>query len=285
MTILPDNTDPMLDGFNLSEPPAPESAAPATPELNFEFSDPTSTEQQPPAQVEPATPTPPAPAPAPQPVDLQQRILDTLDRMQQPQQAQSAPQQPPQWVDPASRPENVQRVNDLLERLSYDETARQEYNQLQAQWNTERTQHLVQEQLGQFQYQMTMQQQAPTVQSQAFQHVSQQYGQALSQDAFNAVVNEAFGGNAAQITQALNPQINPTAPQLAALLADAAYGRSLRTNPAAPQRPTPPATVRSDARNPAPGRATNDQWSDPNWVNSVIDQATADPFKFTRRNQ
>lgn len=285
MTLLPDNTDPMLDGFNLSEPPAPESAAPATPELNFEFSDPTSTEQQTPAQAEPATPAPPAPAPAPQPVDLQQRILDTLDRMQQPQQAQSAPQQPPQWVDPASRPENVQRVNDLLERLSYDETARQEYNQLQAQWNTERTQHLVQEQLGQFQYQMTMQQQAPTVQSQAYQHVSQQYGQALSQDAFDAVVLEAFGGNAAQITQALNPKLNPSAPQLMALLADAAYGRSLRTNPAQPQRPAPPATVRSDARNPAPGRPTNDQWSDPNWVNSVIDQATADPFKFTRRNQ
>lgn len=273
MTLLPDNTDPMLDGFNLPSDPAPETHA----EFSFEFP-----EQPAPEPDAPAEPEPAAPPVQAQP-DVQAEILETLRSMRQPQPPQAQPGQPEAWVDPASRPENAQRVSDLMERLSWDEDARREYNQLQVEWNTERTQRMIQEQFGQFQQQQALVQLAPTLQTQAYQHVAAQYGQALTQDAFNAVVQDAFGGNAAQVAQALNPQLNPAAPQLAALLADAAYGRQLRTNPAQPQRPAPPATVRSDARNPQPGRGA-DQWNDPNWVNSVIDQVTQDPFRFTRRN-
>ena len=253
----------------------------------------------PPAEVEVVLPEPPAPAPQAAPMqaqpqqqngpsDWQQEVAqyarmqrELLERQPQPQ-----PQAAPQWVDPAERPENQARLADLYQRLAYDEQAQREFNQLQAQMTNERVQYQTAQQIAAVQQQMQFMYAAPQVQQSAFAEVQGQYGQTLTRDNWDAVLRETFGDNPQAIAQALDPRYNPAAAQTRILLADAAANRAVRNGQqAAPQpRAVPPVSVQSAARNPAPSRANLDQWSDPAYMQSVMDRAYDDPYQFIRRN-
>lgn len=230
--------------------------------------------------------------------DWKREATETMRVIRQQAQAQAqaqvqAQQQPQQqnYVPPTERPENIQKLAELLEQAAYDPNARNEYLRLSNQIQREQTEYMLEQQRQEFQQQQQFQYQAPQLMAQTFQQIQQQqgYGANVQREDFDAVVSEVFGGDPAAIARALNPS-NPNASTLHRILGDAALGRAARTGRLNQQRtaPTPPANPRSPARNAAPTVPTTppaNKWEDRKAVDNLMERIYDDPTQFLKGNK
>lgn len=247
--------------------------------------------QQPESEQPAPQPEPEAPQPAPVNDDresLYREMRETLQRMnQQPPAPQpQAPQAEPEWVDPAARPENVERMEGLMERMSYDPDSRREFAQLLSQMERERSQHLMQQMQRQLQSEQQQQQMAPQLISSAYEQTQRLsgYGDNLSREDWDAAVRDVFGGNTQAVHQALNPN-NPASEQVRRILGDAALGRALRAGRIGQAtQPPAPAPVRSANRQPSDSQPSQARsWSNPKDVDSLLAAIYENPEKYAQK--
>lgn len=243
-------------------------------------------EAQPALDDAPAETLPTLPEPVTPPVDLAAQVAALTDtfrqsmefqRQQAERQAQPAP--PPAWVDPYDRPENTAKLDDLEERASFDPEARAALRTFRRQLDDERMEHRLGEREALIRQELQATQTVQTVERQLLTEATQ-HGDLVSGDDVQAVAAEVFRDlPTSQRAAALQD------PGLRKLLVEAAAGRRLLSGkqPVAPNapRPAPPAQVRSgNNATPAPSKATQANWADPDYMAGVMADAWNNPGKF-----
>ena len=225
----------------------------------------------------------------PQGDDLRAKMLAALERLNQPPQVPAQYQQPqqqePEWQDPAEKPENIQRLNELMEAASYSEDARKEFVRLTNQWQKERTDHAVQQAQRQWQAQQQASQQVPQLTAQAYEQVRTQPGYTdVSREDWDAAVRDVFGGNTEALSNAFHPQ-NPGAEQTRVMLADMALGRAFRAGRVGvKEKPAAPPAPRSAGRQPADAAPkTGKSWSNTKDVNDLLAAIQANPAQYAKK--
>lgn len=265
MGILPDGVNVDLTG-QYAPPEQPEELAPE-PEPDALESDLT---------PEPEVETPAAADPMAQVQEVVQMMRENAELQRQ--QLQPAPAQPAAWVDPYDRPENVAKLDELEERVTYDASARAELRAFKRSLDDERLDYRVAQREQTLRAELTAGQQVQQVR-QTLQTEAMRHGDLVDVTTLHELENEVLRDSPDHVrAQALSD------PKFRQIMIEAAAGRRVLSGKATPTaaRPPVPAQVRSSDRAPAPSKARLDQWNDPEYLDALYADAYNNPAKYRK---